>query len=130
MCFRSAAISLGKDGEYNGPSWTCTDATKEWPPIGFDKDFEPLCLHADVPFTTIFIYHDIVTGMNKKYDDLFTLNVVGGGHTWDEISYWKEEKIAKSNSLCGASEEEKKKYKASERILFIDPEETDTPANR
>ena len=81
-------------------------------------------------FTTIFIYHDIVTGMNKKYDDLFTLNVVGGGHTWDEISYWKEEKIAKSNSLCGASEEEKEKYIASERILYMDPAKNGTPADR
>ena len=114
---RSSAI-YGTDPEA-GPQWNCTPAVYEGPPAGYDPDFEPLCLHASDKFVAEFVYQDLITGKRRKYEDMFTLNIVGSGKTWKDLSYMDSEKIATVNPLCGETEEEKKKYVTTERILYL-----------
>ena len=87
--------------------------------MGYDPDFEPLCLHDEDSFYADFYYHDLVTGLKKHYDDIFTLNIVGGGKTWKSMEYWNESKIYSVNPLCGATEEQKQQYDFAHRILHL-----------
>ena len=97
---------------------------KERPPLGYDPDFAPICLHEEDEFVVQFYFHDLVTGMKKNYDDFFTLNIVGAGKTWEEIEYWDDEVIYESNPFCNATEEQKKKYHPEKRIFYVPAQST------